>query len=207
MSFVLLAHGSSDARHAREVRGLGEKVSGLLGEAVGCAFLSDGKLPQGARVLPLFLGHGRHGLVDAPRLAEESGATLLPSLAEHAERIAELAYDRVTASGGCVNALFGLYRFSGFAAIHAALLARSRRCLRVACGALHAEPSLATVLRLWREDGVGPVRLQPMLLFEGASMALMRHQLQGEDVEILPALSQGDDFTALVVALLRDSLR
>jgi len=200
---VLLAHGSADARHAAQVRALAAQVSGRLGEEVGCAFLSDERLPKGAHVLPLFLGEGKHGTTDAPQLAEKSGARLLPSLATHADRIAELAYDRVMAESRRVNALFGLYRFSGFEALYAALHACNRRCTLVAHGALHTEPSVASVLRLWREDGVSPVRAQPMLLFEGRSLDDMAEQARGEDVEVLPPLSQGDDFTELVASLLR----
>ncbi len=200
---VLLAHGSADARHAAQVRALAAQVSEQLGEEVGCAFLSDERLPKGVHVLPLFLGEGRHATADAPRLAGACGATLLPSLASHADRIAELAYDRVTAESRRVNALFGLYRFSGFEAMYAALHARNKRCSLVAHGALHTEPSVASVLRLWREDGVTPIRLQPMLLFEGRSLDDMAAQARGEDVEVLPPLSQGDDFTELVASLLK----
>ncbi len=208
MTFVLLAHGSSDARHGGQVRGLAAEVSGLLDEPVETAFLSDASLPRDARVLPLFLGEGRHGGVDAPALAARSGARLLPSLATHADRVADLAYDRMTAEGRRINAMFGLYRFSGFAALYAALYAalhaRNKRCTLVAHGALHAEPTIASVIRLWREDGVGAIRLQPMLLFDGRSMDEMAAQARGDDIEILPPLSQGGDFAELVASLLRD---
>ncbi|MDQ6983026.1 MAG: hypothetical protein Q9M08_08515 [Mariprofundus sp.] len=202
MSFILLAHGSSDARHASEVRELAENVSGLLGEEVGCAFLSDDSLTEGARVLPLFLGHGRHGSVDAPALAEKSGVILLPSLAAHADAVAELAYDRVTAETRRVKVLFGLYRFSGFEALYAALHEHNKHCTLVAHGALHGEPSVASVLDLWREDGVSPVKLQPMLLFNGKSLDEMTAQAKGEDIEILPVLSQSPGFPELISSLL-----
>ena len=203
MMKVLLTHGSSDVRHAREVRALAARVSERLGEEVGCAFLSDERLPKGAHVLPLFLGHGRHEAEDAPALAERSGAHVLPSLAVHADAIADLAYDRATANGRRVNAMFGLYRFVGFEALYAALHERNRRCSLVAHGALHAEPSVASVISLWREDGVTPIRLQPMLLFEGNSMEDMAAMAEGEDVEILPPLARGDDFVELVASLLK----
>ncbi len=203
--FVLLAHGSSDARHAEQARMLAARVSEHLGEEVGCAFLSDARLPKGAHVLPLFLGQGRHQAEDVPALANRSDAVLLPSLAAHADAIAELAYGRVTRDGRRVNALFGLYRFVGFEALYAALHARNRRCTLVAHGALHAEPTVASVVRLWREDGVGPIRLQPMLLFEGRSMDEMAAQAAGEDVEMLPPLAKGEDFAELIVEILRSS--
>jgi len=193
--FALLAHGSSDARHAGQARALAARVSERLGEEVGCAFLSDAALPQGARVLPLFLGHGRHLGEDVTRLVERSGAELLPPLADHADQVADLAYDRVTRGNRRVNALFGLYRFAGFEALYAALHRRNRSCRLVAHGALHAEPSVASVVKLWREDGVVPIRLQPMLLFEGRSYDEMAAQAMGED------------FLELLVALLRDASR
>ena len=184
-----------------------EKVSVLLGEEVGTGFLSDASLPKGVKpkgvkVLPLFLGYGRHGLVDAPALAEKSGAMLLPSLAAHADNIAELAYDRVTAETRRVNALFGLYRFSGFEALYAALHERNKRCTLVAHGALHSEPSVASFVDLWREDGVAPIKLQPMLLFSGKSLDEMTAQA-GEGVEIMPVLSQTPGFPAIIASLLK----
>jgi len=205
LMYVLLAHGSSDARHAAQVQSLAARVSEQLGTEVGCAFLSDERLPKDAHVLPLFLGMGRHGARDAPALAERSGAYLLPSLATHAEAIADLAYDRVTNDTRRINALFGLYRFAGFEQLYAALHERNRRCSLVAHGALHAEPSIASVLRLWRADGVTPVRLQPMLLFEGKSMEDMAAMAGGDDVEILPPLARGDDFVKLVASLLKEA--
>ncbi|MFQ5581020.1 MAG: sirohydrochlorin chelatase [Mariprofundaceae bacterium] len=203
--FVLLAHGSSDQRHGEQVRALAAGVSQRLSEEVKAAFLSDEWLPKGTRVLPLFLGYGQHGAVDAPKLAEKSQAMLLPSLAAHADRIAELAYDRMTAEGRRVNALFGLYCYAGFEALNAALHERNKRCTLVAHGALHAEPTIASVIRLWREDGVGAIRLQPMLLFDGKSMDEMATMARGEDVEILPALSKGSDFAELITSLFKEA--
>ncbi|RME11470.1 MAG: hypothetical protein D6816_02050, partial [Bacteroidetes bacterium] len=147
----------------------------------------------------------RHLSEDVPALIERSGAKRLPALADHADAIAELAYDRVTHDTRRVNALFGLYRFSGLEALYAALHARNKRCTLVAHGALHAEPSVASVVRLWREDGVALIRLQPMLLFSGRSLDEMAEQAKGEDIEILPPLSHGDDFAALIAALLRSA--
>ena len=198
---ILLSHGSSDARYGCEVQKLAEKVSVLLGEEVRVAFLSDDTLPKGAMVLPLFLGHGQHGSVDAPALAEKSGAILLPSLAAHADALAEFAYHRVTAETRRVKVLFGLYRFSGFEALYAALHARNKRCTLVAHGALHGEPSVASLLDVWRNDGVAPIKLQPMLLFSGKSLDEMTAQA-GKDVEIMPVLSQAPGFPEIVASKL-----
>jgi len=201
---ILLAHGSSDARHGDQVRKLAADVSRILGDTVQAAFLSDETLAKGARVLPLFLGEGQHGLTDAPALAEKSGAVLLPSLAAHADKIADLVYARVTAETRRVNTLFGLYRFSGFEAPYAALHERNKRCTLVAHGALHGQPSVASVLRLWRENGVESIKLQPMLLFDGKSMDEMAAMADGNDVEILPVLSRGEEFAELIALLFED---
>jgi len=198
---ILLAHGSSDARHAKQVQNLANAVSKLLGEEVRATFLSDECLPKSARVLPLFVGEGKHVEEDIPKLAAKSDCIMLPSLAAHADKIADLAYDRATTEGRRVSVLFGLYRFAGFEALYAALHERNKRCTLVAHGALHGEPDIASVLNLWREDGVSSIKLQPMLLFDGKSMDEMAAQA-GEDVEILPVLSQGNDFTALIASLL-----
>jgi len=201
---ILLAHGSTDQRHGEQLTALADTVSGLLDAEVGVAFLSDDALPRGATVLPLFLGEGRHGTVDAPTLAEKSQSILLPSLATHADQIADLAYERVTANGRRVKVLFGLYRHAGFEGLYAALHARNKRCTLVAHGALHAEPKVAYVLKLWREDGVSPVKLQPMLLFNGKSMDEMAAQAEGEDIEILPVLSQTPGFSELIAQCFRE---
>ena len=199
---VLLAHGSSDTRHGDQVRALAADVSGVLGETVEVAFLSEPQLPKGACVLPLFLGEGKHGGWDAPKLAEDSQAVLLPSLAAHADAIAELAFHQVTAGGRRVKALFGLYRFAGFEALAAALHGRNKRCTLVAQGALHSEPSVASVLARWNQDGVTPVKLQPMLLFDGRSMDEMAAMVTAADVEILPVLSQCPGFPELLASIL-----
>lgn len=204
MKYVLLAHGSSDARHAAEARALAQSVSETLGEEVGCAFLSDDSLPQGARVLPLFLGHGVHLRRDVPALAARSNAELLPALADRADAIAEVAFARMTAETRRVNALFGMYRFAGFEQLYAALHERIHRCTRVARAALHAEPSIASVLRLWREEEVGPIRLQPMLLFSGRSYDEMAEQAAGEDVDMMPPLAHGEDMARLISEWMRE---
>ncbi|MDX8391506.1 MAG: hypothetical protein R8K53_02905, partial [Mariprofundaceae bacterium] len=165
---------------------------------------------KGARVLPLFVGEGKHVEEDVPKLADKSDCIMLPPLAAHADRIAELAYDRATAEGRRVSVLFGLYRFAGFGALYAALHERNKRCTLVAHGALHGEPSIASVLKLWREDGVSPIKLQPMLLFDGKSMDEMAAQTAGgdaerNDVEILPVLSQAPGFAELIASLLHEN--
>ncbi len=200
---ILLAHGSSDARHAEQVRRLAANVSEKLGEQVGCAFLSDETLPRGARVLPLFLGHGRHEMVDAPALVERSGAVLLPSLAHHADAIAALACDRVMQQRRPDNALFGIYRYDGFEAVTSALTRLHPDGARIVVGALHGEPSIHDRIIRWRQGNGGLIILQPMLLFDGNSMDEMAEQVSTAEVETLPVLSQGDDFAELIALLLK----
>ena len=200
---TLLTHGSSDARHAEQVRRLAANVSDRLGEQVGCAFLSDKTLPKGAWVLPLFLGHGRHEMIDAPALAARSGAVLLPSLAHHADLIAALVCDRVVQQSRPDNVLFGIYRYNGFEALRSVLTRLHPGSARTGIGALHAEPSIRDRLDSWREENIGSIILQPMLLFDGNSVDEMAEQAAGEDVEMLPVLSQGDDFAGLIASLMK----
>jgi len=200
---ILLAHGSSDARHAEQVRALAANVSEKVGEAVGCAFLSDHRVPEGAHVLPLFLGEGGHGLVDAPQLAENSGAVLLPSLAHHADAIAKLACDCIAQSKAREHLLFGIYTFAAFEALNRALLAHGGRFGQMTVAALHDEPNVASVIRQWRAQGSGRIILQPLLLFDGRSMDEMAGQAKGDDIEILPPLAHSDRFAELIATLLR----
>jgi hypothetical protein len=55
------------------VEKLAGKVSTLLDEEIGTAFLGDDSLPKGATVLPLFLGEGKHVREDIPKLVATSG--------------------------------------------------------------------------------------------------------------------------------------
>jgi len=202
---ILLAHGSSAASHAEQVRSLADTVGGLLGEEVGVAFLDDERLPDGARVLPLFLGEGTHVREDIPQLEAKSDCTLLPSLSAHAEAIAELAYDLATVHTRRLNVLFALYRFAGFEALAAALHNSNKRCSLVAMGSLHSEPSVSSVLQHWQGEGIDRVTLQPMLLFEGRTMDRVRGMTEGFGVTINPPLSGHDGFAALIAACLKET--
>ena len=167
MTNILLAHGSPDARHGDQVRQLAERASGLLGDEIGVAFLSDTALPAGARVLPLFLGIGQHMRLDVPRLVEASGCKLLPPLADQADRLADIAMELVNGDKGKANALFAVYRFFGFEDLVAALYGQAKKCAKMAIASMHGEPSIASVLELWQQEGVEDVVVQPMLLFDG----------------------------------------
>jgi len=195
---ILLAHGSSDARHGCEVQELAEKVCVLLGEGVGAAFLSDDILPKGARVLPLFLGQGKHVREDVPALIAASGCRLLPPLDHHADTIADMAVGQMTKETRRINALFVLYRFAGFEKLAAALYGRMKICSKHALASLHSEPSVNTVLQHWQQEDVKVISLQPMLLFEGRSMDRMRAMTEAFDISIAPVLSEYDGFAALI---------
>ena len=93
--FTLLAHGSSHAAHAKQVKALAEQVASLLGKPVGTAFLSDKALPQGAVVLPLFLGDGKHMRHDVPKLIQSSGAKMLAPLFESADALSSLIVQKI----------------------------------------------------------------------------------------------------------------
>lgn len=204
---VLLAHGSSDSVHGQQVRSLSENISELLDEEIGTAFLSDGKLPEGATVLPLFLGTGKHVTEDIPKLSTASSCTLLPALGEQSEAIATLAYDALTRETQRINLLFALYRFGGFESLATALHASSRCCSLVTMTSMHDEPSVTSVLNLCHNKGVEKVTLQPMLLFGGRSLARVRDMITESEmpnVTLAPVLSELDGFTALAAECLRD---
>ncbi|OIO71042.1 MAG: hypothetical protein CO187_10655 [Zetaproteobacteria bacterium CG_4_9_14_3_um_filter_53_7] len=203
---ILLAHGSPNTAHAEQVNGLAYTVSNLLEEEVGSAFLSDERLPAGARVLPLFLGAGKHLTEDVPKLVEVSGCTLLPSLNEHAEQLAAMAYDQMTRESKRINVLFALYRFAGFEALAAAIHSMNKRCSKVAMASMHSEPSLNAVLQLWHQDGITQVTVQPMLLFGGHTLARVQSMIDSapiNNISLVPVLSEHDGFAALIADCLR----
>jgi sirohydrochlorin ferrochelatase len=203
---ILLAHGSPDTRHGEQVRVLAGKASEILGEQVGTSFLSEKSLPEGARVLPLFLGGGKHVLVDAPQLIRASGCEMLPPLGNQAAQIAEMAMDLVTGETRRVNALFVIYSFSGFEKLAAALYKQSMRCSKVALAALHAEPSIKAVLEHWQEEGMKQVTLQPILLFEGRTLDMVQAEAghtQGLQIKFGSVLAAHEAMPALIADCLR----
>jgi len=202
---ILLAHGSTDLRHGEQVQALACKVSALLDENVGVSFLDDGALPKGATVLPLFLGEGKHVCEDIPTIITAAACVALPSLNVCADRIAALALDEATKETRRINALFALYRFGGFEKLAEALYSQVKTCSKHAMASLHSEPSLTAVLEHWQQEGVKPIALQPMLLFEGKSMDRLRAMSEPFDVTMKPVLSEYDDFPALVAQCFKAS--
>jgi len=203
---ILLVHGSTDYRHGEQVKALADTVSGLLDTEVGAAFLSDDTLPANAIVLPLFLGGGKHVREDVPKLATASGCHMLPSFSEYADQIAALAMQELTRDTRRINAMFVLYRFGGFEKLAAALYKRAKICSKHALASLHSEPSVASALKHWQQEGIKPISLQPILLFEGKSMDRLRAMTESFDISIAPALSEYEGFAALVAAQFRQQL-
>jgi len=201
---ILLSHGSTDHRHGEQIKALADTVSGLLDAEVGVAFLSDGVLPNGAAVLPLFLGAGKHVSEDIPKLAAVSDCHMLPPLSENADQIAALALQELTRDTRRINAMFVLYRFGGFEQLDASIYAIAKSCSKHALASLHSEPSVTSVLQYWQQEGVSPVSLQPMLLFEGKSMDRLRTMVEPFDVFVAPVLSGHDGFVELVAQCFRE---
>ncbi|TLS77686.1 hypothetical protein FE236_02825 [Mariprofundus erugo] len=203
---TLLAHGSSDSAHGAQVEALAKHVSNLIGEEVRAAFLSDERLPAGSVVLPLFLGAGKHLSEDVPTLVAASGATLLPSLNEYAEQLVTMACNQLTRESTRIHALFAIYRYSGFEPLVAAIHSANSRCSLVATASLHSEPSLTSVLNRWQSDGVGPITVQPMLLFGGHTLGRLQAMIEdasATDVLLAPVLSECDGFAALIAGCLK----
>ncbi|MFQ5344570.1 MAG: sirohydrochlorin chelatase [Mariprofundus sp.] len=202
--YILLAHGSSDSRHVEQVKSLARNVSGLLGEEIAPAFLGDRALPEGATVLPLFLGQGKHVREDIPALVTASGCRLLPSLDHHADAIADMVISQMTKETRRISALFVLYRFAGFEKLASALYGRVKTCSKHALASLHSEPSVHTVLRHWQQEDVKAISLQPMLLFEGKSMDRLRAMTESFDISVAPVLSEYDGFAAWIADCLKE---
>ncbi len=203
---ILLAHGSPDTRHGDQVRQLADKASEILGEQVGTSFLSKKSLPRGARVMPLFLGAGRHVRVNASQLIHASGCEMLPPLENQAARIVEMAYDLVTVETRRVNALFVIYSFSGFEKLATELYKQSKRCSKVAIAALHAEPSIKAVLEFWQQDNMKQLTLQPILLFEGRTLDKVLDsvdQTKSPQITLGPVLAAHEAMPALIADCLR----
>jgi len=203
--YVLLAHGSSHANHAVQVKALAEQVSVLLGEDVGAAFLSDAILPKEATVLPLFLGHGKHLSHDVPQLIESSEAIMLPALADAADDIAKLLLDQITKESKRIHVVFTVYQFTGFTNIVAALYKHAKGCSLAAISALHGAPDVQSVLQNINLQGSKKVVLQPVLLFDGHSVDTCKTTAESVDmdIEVMPPLVEMEGFAALIADRLK----
>jgi sirohydrochlorin ferrochelatase len=168
---ILLAHGSPDPKHRAQAEALAARVAVELGDAVRAAFLDDADIPRSARVLPLFLGEGRHAIDDAARFAARFDASLLPPLASVSAQLADLGVSMAESLATPREpAIFAYYRFRNFERLVAGVYARRKRLPKMSMAALHGAPDCTDVLRFWTGQGVKRVAVQPMLLFAGRSL-------------------------------------
>jgi len=202
---ILLAHGSSDSRHAVQAEKLAEQASRELGEAIELRFLDSETMPEGAKVLPLLLGEGWHAKVDIKRLAEASNCLMLPSLSSHAVAIACMASDHAkeTVSGDS-NAIFAVYHLEGFEAITKALHGLSARFHDLSVVEMHKSPNVADQLEQWKERE--NIIVQPMALFEGKTMESVRQMVEesGTGALVGPVLSSHIAFPAFIADCFRE---
>ncbi len=205
---ILLAHGSSDSRHAAEAQALADKAAKQLGEAIELRYLDTVALPAGARVLPLLLGEGWHARNDIARLAAASDCTILPSLSDRATSIAGMAADLATADfSGEVNAIFAVYHFRGFETVMAALHELKNRFPRISLAAMYSSPDVGELLAVWKSEGVKNMVVQPMALFEGRTMEKLRRTVAESEVdaEVGKRLSAHADFPAFIADCFREA--
>lgn len=168
---ILLVHGSPDPRHREQAELLATRVAVELGDEVRAACLDDVQIPDGARVLPLFLGEGRHAGEDSARFAERCGGTLLPPLSQAAEQLADLGVSMAASKlASREPVIFAFYRFQGFERLLSAIYAQRKRLTRMGMASLHGVPDCMDMVCFWQDEGVQSIVIQPMLLFAGRSL-------------------------------------
>ena len=195
---ILLSHGSPNDVHRKAVEALAGKVSLALGESVNSAFLGD-DLPKGARVLPLFLTHGRHLEVDVPEMAEASGAQLIAGPAEYPADMAQMALELAVGQRNKQRAvMFALYRLGDAHDLMAELYERSKKFPLPSIAALHGQCNAASVLALWKAETITDALIQPVLLFPGHSMDALTEVAKKSDMDfsVGPVLSDHPRFAA-----------
>jgi len=192
----LLSHGSPDDVHRQAVESLAGQVATCLGEQVQTAFLGHA-LPEGARVLPLFLTHGRHLQQDVPSMVTDNGARLIAGPADFPIHVASMAMDLAVARRGKQRAvMFALYRLLGAQALMASIFTLSRKFPLPALAGMHGQCDVDSVLGLWSADGLSQALIQPVLLFPGKSLdRLAQYATDSEmDIEVGRPLSEHADF-------------
>jgi len=209
---IILAHGSPNEGHRRQVRALALKVAEHLAEPVEAGFLDESSLPSGSTVLPLFLGEGTHGEHDAGQLAGKSDCRLLPSLARFADRLAVMAADlaeNISVGNGPV--LFVLYRFRSFERLLAGLEGQKNRFTCMELASVHGLPGLPAILDHWQSGGARKITVQPAFLFQGHTMeclnACIREAVVDMDCKIGLPLAEHPEFPALLAEILGCSQR
>ena len=204
---LLLSHGSPNDVHRHAVEALAGKVSVSLGEAVNTAFLGD-DLPEGARVLPLFLTHGRHLENDVPKMAEASRVQLIAGPAEYPDKMAEMALELAVGLRSKQRAvMFALYRLAGAQALMAGLYERSKKFPLPAIAGLHGACDVASALALWKSEVIADVLIQPVLLFPGHSLEALRDvaQASGLNVDTGQSLSEHAGFAEWLAGRFRET--
>jgi sirohydrochlorin ferrochelatase len=183
---LLLAHGSPDPRHREQAAGLAARAQVVLGDEVRAAFLDDTEFPHGARVLPLFLGEGRHAGADAEDFAQRFAGTLLPPLAQAVVELAEMAVSMAEVLAGSREpAIFAFYRFRHFERLVAGVYAQRKRLPRMSMASLHGAPSCTDMVHFWEGQGVTRLAVQPMLMFGGQSLDAMAAGVGSSTLQII----------------------
>ncbi|MFQ5356291.1 MAG: sirohydrochlorin chelatase, partial [Mariprofundaceae bacterium] len=199
------AHGSPDEAYKKAAGELASAVAVKLNKPVRIHFLNEEEVTKGGRVLPLFLGEGKHVSEDVRTMAERSNWQLLPSLTTYADDLAVILTTAVRDLDARAKAvILAPYRFSGMQKFVAALYKRSRRLPLPAIAALHRSPNVKDVLKLWQEEEVGPVALQPALIFPGKSYASLLDTVEqfcaeGMEISVGKPLSAQAGFIDLLV--------
>ncbi len=207
---ILLAHGSPNSSYRQVAEELASRVAKKLGEPVAAHFLDDECPAKGGRVLPVFLGEGKHVTEDVRSMAERFDWRLLPALNESADEVAGL----LTAAAGRLDGkaravMLASYRFTGMQDLVAALYRHSRRLRLPAIAAVHGTPNVADVLELWQREGTGPIALQPALVFPGKSYTrivetVRKYRAEGMEISLGEPLSAQPGFANLLVRLFRE---
>ena len=204
---ILLSHGSPNDVHRHAVEALAEKVSALLSEPVNAAFLDD-DLPKGAKILPLFLLHGRHLERDVPKMLESTQSQLIDGPAAYPADMAQMAFELASTQRKKQRAvMFALYRLGAADALMAELYERSKKFSLPAIAALHGQCDVASVLRLWKAEEIKEVLIQPVLLFPGHSIDALGEiaEKSGLECGVGPSLSEHPDFTEWLAAKFREA--
>jgi len=203
---ILLAHGSSDSRHATQAQQLTDRAAEELGEAIELRFLNSEMMPEGAKVLPLLLGEGWHAKVDLKKLSEVSICTMLPALSARSIPIACMASDLAKgAISGNSSAVFAVYHIEGFETIAKALHGLSTRFDDLSVVEMHQSPNVSDQLQQWKERE--NIIVQPIALFEGRTMESVRRSVEQSesDAVVGPVLSSHIAFPAFIADCFRES--
>jgi len=193
---ILLSHGSPNAQHRQAVGALSLSVGTLLGEPVAAAFLGDA-LPEGARVVPLFLLYGRHLQVDVPAMIEGRGIEILGAPADDSAAMAGMALELTEQTRGKQRAvMFAFYKLLAGEALMAQIYELGRKFSLPSVAGLHGAANVASVLKLYREEGMKDAYIQPVILFPGHSLDQLEKaaNASGLEVQIGPVLSRHPEF-------------